>query len=76
VTLDRNVLVICLTIFGTVSSVAWAVAFVNVYGPVTPPKSAKEVCALYESARNTPFCIEVARQASHQAPSPTRPGQE
>lgn len=60
--LDRTTLCICLTIFGTVTSVAWAIATVNIWGPVAPVRSAKEICALYDQARSSAFCIEIAKQ--------------
>jgi hypothetical protein len=60
--LDRNTLCICLTIFATVSSVAWAIASVSIWAPTRPQMSAKEVCATYQDARNSIVCYEIAKQ--------------
>ncbi len=46
----------------TVSSIAWAVAFTNVYSPNRPVRDARQLCAEAETSRlNSPFCMAIAR---------------
>lgn len=58
---DRQVATIWIGVFATVTTFMWAIAAINIYAPPSPVRSAKQLCALYEGARNTPFCMEIAK---------------
>lgn len=50
-----------LAITVTISSVAWAIAFTSVNGAPPPKRTTMETCAYFTEARNSTFCLEVAR---------------
>lgn len=54
----RTTLTICIAVFLTVSSVAWAICVSSVYAPA---KSALEICAAGWSERTPVFCSDLAR---------------
>lgn len=56
----NKLVIICLTIFATTSSVAWAIAWGAAYGP---PASAIVDCARNHEARGSAFCTELAKSA-------------
>lgn len=61
---ERATMVGWLCTFLSITSVAWAISFASVYGPASEKKGAREICALYSEARNTPFCMEIAKQTA------------
>jgi hypothetical protein len=52
------VLTICVTVFLTISSVAWAICISSLY---SPPKSALEICAQGWNDKTSVFCSDLAR---------------
>lgn len=59
--LNRNLVVICVTVFATCSSIAWAVAALKLYGP---PTTALNEC-MWGDAKNSVFCVELAKNSKH-----------
>lgn len=57
---NKNTIVICVTVFATITSVAWAITTATIYSPA---KSALERCAENYDARQTPFCNELVRKS-------------
>lgn len=59
----RDTITICLCVFATTSSIAWAVAITNIYTPSRPARTALQECAAaFNEHRNSPFCMEVAKR--------------
>ena len=40
----EKLLIICVTIFLTVSSITWAMVFSSIYSPTSPPQTLAEKC--------------------------------
>lgn len=51
---------ICLCIFGVVC----AMVVGNIYSPNSPPLTAAQMCAKYNDARGSAFCLEIAKSGA------------
>lgn len=61
----KRTLIIGISVFATLSSLAWAIAIANIYSPPAKPMTAMARCAAYSEARSSSFCLELVRRAAY-----------
>lgn len=62
---ERGLIITWGGIVGVVAIVMVCSTLMSIYSPPKPQQTAKQTCAIYETARNTPFCLEIAHSGSN-----------